>query len=763
MPQLPARVLVAVTLLSVGVFVSPATARAGTADSAPPSRPAAEDGGDAEPDQDPRRLVVTLAAHAPQPPAELREWRALTQDSFVPELNMVTYEVDQHRARALARRVRSHPAVHEVELDRVAHSFAEPNDPYWRHQWGLRRIGAPRAWDVNIGDAEVTIAVLDTGVDPSHEDLAGAVDPGRNFTDENGPTVTADRDGHGTNAAGVALARAHNGVGIAGACGRCTLLPVKTMRTAGEGHMSDVAEGVVWAADHGADVITMSLGSRSNLTAMRDAVAYAARRGVVMVAAAGNYGLPGGTSGTARTYPAAYDDVLGVAASQRDDTRRPASSHGSWVELAAPGCSPTIALHGGYTSYCGTSAAAPLVAGTVALGLSAEPQASRAQLHRAVTTTAAEVGYVERGRINAGAALDALLTMRDPPASDPHTDDDDAEAEAERADGVAIRRIAGSSRVETAARLSQHAFEPGVNRVYLATGATFPDALAAGAPAGVDRSPVLLAARDGLPAATRHELARLDPDQIIVVGGRAALSSATARAAGRAGTAEVHRVVGDTRFGTAARLATGRFDADGVETAYVATGLAFPDALAGVPAAVDDHAPVLLATRDTLPSATRAALAELDPERVEVLGGPAAISPAVTRQLSELGADVRRLAGPDRFGTAAAVARAHFDGSAPVVHLATGEAFPDALAGGPVAGMNGGPQLLVARDELPPVTAERLRALRPDEQLTLGGLAVISEDVEAEAATASAGEAGPHAETARLPETLVRWLLKPFR
>lgn len=769
MLRVPRSPLVAMMFFALVGFVATPAARGQPFEPEPdtPRRPPGSAPLDVEHHRDPRRLVVTLAAHAPHPPVAFREASELDQDSFVPQLNMATYEVPEHRAHALARWMGKHPAVHSVEFDTVARNFAiEPNDTHWDRQWGLRHIGAPRAWGSTTGDEEVTVAVLDTGVDASHDDLAGAVQSGRNFTDESGPHVTTDRDGHGTRTAGVALARTNNGAGIAGTCGACSVLPVKVMRTAGEGNMSDVAEGVVWAVDHGADVITMSLGSRSNLTVMRDAVAYAAAHGVTMVAAAGNYGLPGGTSGSTPTYPAAYDDVLGVAASLRDDTRRPASSHGNWVELAAPGCNPATDLGGAYTSYCGTSAAAPLVAGTLALAQAADPDASRARLTRAVTSTATEVGYVERGRIHAGAALDTLPTIRDQPASDGESAAERDDPDTEESGGVTIRRIAGTGRMETAARLSAYAFEPGVDRVYLATGTTFPDALAAGATAGVDRGPVLLAARNGVPEATRHELARLDPEQIIVVGGRAALSSATARAAGRAGDAELHRVVGGDRFETAANLALGRFGASGVDTAYVATGLEFPDALAGVPAAVDDHAPVLLATRDRLPASTRAALAELDPDRVEVLGGPAAISPAVARQLGELGADVRRLAGEHRFATAAEVARAHFDHTAPVVHLATGDDFPDALAGGPVAGMNGGPQLLVTRDALPSATAARLRALRPDEQLTLGGLGVISYDVEARAAEASAGDGdqgSPRTDTATLAETLIRWLTTPFR
>ncbi len=619
-----------------------------------------------------------------------------------------------------------------------------PNDPRWPDQWGLQRIEAPSAWTATTGDADVTVAVLDTGVDPDHPDLAANLTTGRDFTVAGGGgSDTDDHDdpatgqaGHGTMSAGVLAAVTDNDEGVAGTCWTCTVLPVRVMEPDGTGALSRIADGIVWAVDQGADVINLSLGSRDDLRVMREAVGYAVEHDVVLVSAAGNL------AGDTPIYPGAYDAVVGVAASTRDDTRSPFSSHGSWVDVAAPGCNPSTRPDGGYTStpFCGTSSAAPQVSGVMALALAANSDVTPWQAVAALGDAAQPVGdWVRHGRLDATATLDGLADVG-PASAPPRPDDQGGDGETGTEPGTARRRVAGTDRFDTAARLSQDRFEPGVDRVHVATGEAFPDALAAGAAAGAVDGPVLLAAEDTLPRPTRDELARLQPDEVVVVGGTGVLDESVRHAAGEAAGAPARRVAGRERFATAAELAVDAFP-DGAPVAYVATGQEFADALAGVPAAVAEGGPVLLTAEGHVPEATRQALTQLAPERIVVLGGTEAVSTSAGVELAGLAGPggAQRLAGTDRFATAAHVADAVFDPQPPTAHLATGTDFPDALAGGPAAAAVNSPLLLVTRQTLPAATADELQRLRPQANVTLGGSEVVSAAVETAAAEAAAG------------------------
>ncbi len=270
-----------------------------------------------------------------------------------------------------------------------------PNDPDWSQQWSLRQVDAPAAWALaRTATRPVVVAVVDSGVDPSHPDLQGALVPGADFADSTGSTV--DQYGHGTMVAGVIAARGNNGQGVAGVCWTCLIMPVKVLDANGTGSAASVAAGIRWAADHGANVINLSFILSSPDPAVEASIAYAHEQGVLVVAAAGNNG-----SGNA-TYPAAYPMVVSVAATDGADQLYPWSSFGSWVTLAAPGCALTTALGGGISSFCGTSAAAPLVAGLAALGYQAGA-ASEAQVEATLEQTAKPLpgAVVGSGRVNA--------------------------------------------------------------------------------------------------------------------------------------------------------------------------------------------------------------------------------------------------------------------------------------------------------------------------------------------------------------------------
>jgi subtilisin family serine protease len=307
----------------------------------------------------------------------------------------------EERAAALAE-LESDPAVEYAESDVVLQVLDTiPNDAKWSGQWGAQRIRAPAAWSITRGDSAVVIAVLDTGVTSGHPDLKGALVAGYDFV--NNDSVAADDHGHGTSTAGVSAARTNNTSGIAGTCWTCAIMPVKVLGANGSGSTSTVARGIAWAADHGADVINLSLGSTGATQTLADAVDYATSKGVVVVAAAGNSGS------TTRFYPAAYPNVVSVAGSMSSDNRYSWSNYGSWVRVAAPGCNLAPLLGGGYGNFCGTSSATPVVAGLVGLERALRPAATRAEIEKALTKTVVRVGkYVATGRVSADGALRSL-------------------------------------------------------------------------------------------------------------------------------------------------------------------------------------------------------------------------------------------------------------------------------------------------------------------------------------------------------------------
>lgn len=301
--------------------------------------------------------------------------------------------VGAHSSQAAPRGRSSAPPQPKPVIE-IPLALTAPNDPDWSQQWGLRQIEAPAAWALTHGASRpVVVAVVDSGVDPAQPDLQGALVPGADFADSTGST--ADQYGHGTMVAGVIAARGNNGQGIAGVCWVCLVMPIKVLDANGAGTATGVAQGIRWAVDHGASIINMSFVLSGPDADVEDAIAYAHAHSVLVVAAAGNSG-----SGDP-TYPASYPFVVSVAATDASDALYPWSTHGSWVTLAAPGCTTTTALGGGFASFCGTSAAAPLVAGLAALGYEAGAP-SEAALEAALERTATPLpGDVGSGRVDA--------------------------------------------------------------------------------------------------------------------------------------------------------------------------------------------------------------------------------------------------------------------------------------------------------------------------------------------------------------------------
>lgn len=302
-------------------------------------------------------------------------------------------------------------------------------------------------------------------------------------------------------------------------------------------------------------------------------------------------------------------------------------------------------------------------------------------------------------------------------------------------------RVAGVDRVATSVEVSRRHWKT-ASEALLATGGDYPDALAAGAlAAGLD-APLLLTGPAALPAAVAKELERLEVERVRVLGGQVAVSDEVLAELEDLGV-EVERIAGAERYATArdAVLAAGLGRAGEVA---LASGVGYADAVsAGALTASPARVPTLLTDPDGLPDATKAALADLKARRVLVLGGEAAVSGAVVRELLDLGLEVERLAGPDRFATSAAVAAASLerfgDGTRPVV-IATGWAFPDALTAGPLAAHLGGPLQLVDTADLAASSAARTLLVDGagvfDQAVIVGGEQAVSDDVLGEVAAA---------------------------
>jgi subtilisin family serine protease len=327
-----------------------------------------------------------------------------------PMAGAVTVEVPADQAGEAADALRADPAVSYVEPDHLAHmTTVTPNDPSYAGQWGIAKTRVNTAWGSTVGSPTVTVAVLDTGV-AALPDLAGRLLPGKDFV--NNDSAADDDNGHGTMTAGVIAAGGANGVGIAGICWACRILPVKVLGSAGSGTYSNIAAGIRYAADAGADIINMSLGGSADGQVLRDAVAYAVGKGALVISAAGNDGS------SAPHYPAAIPSVLAVGGSTAADGRYSWSNWGpSWVDLAAPGCNPAQGINGVVGQFCGTSSATPFTSGVAALLASTSPQPTAAAIRIALMSTASKLAgnwvATGSGRVDAAAALTALAASDD--------------------------------------------------------------------------------------------------------------------------------------------------------------------------------------------------------------------------------------------------------------------------------------------------------------------------------------------------------------
>ena len=372
--------------------------------------------------------------------AQLHASQRTTVVGEISQIGVQILSVPPGEVEAKIAALRADPRVEYAEPDYIAQPAYEPNDPYYGNgtQWGPQKISAPQAWDLSTGDSKVVIAVVDFGVDLQHPDLAtkmwtnpgeipdnGLDDDGNDYVDDvygwdfaNDDHDPQDDYGHGTHVAGITAAATDNGVGIAGVAFNSSIMAVKVGDgTTGTAAYSDIAYGIMYAADNGAKAINLSLGGYFYSALLEAVVNYAWDAGCVVVGAVGNNNV------SDSFYPAAYDNVIGVSATNQNDAKASWSNYGSYISVAAPGVSIYSTYWNGSSTYAymsGTSMSAPHVAGLAGLLFAQDGNRSNATVRSLIESTADDLGdagwdqYYGYGRINAYKALGRTSAVIEP-------------------------------------------------------------------------------------------------------------------------------------------------------------------------------------------------------------------------------------------------------------------------------------------------------------------------------------------------------------
>ncbi len=609
--------------------------------------------------------------------------------------------------------------VRSAEPDVMRTSTVVPNDPRFSEQWYLQTPGSstqgidlPSAWDITRGSSSVVVAVIDTGR-LDHPELSGRLVDGYDFVSQT--KNSKDGDGwdsdetdvgdwsesddplytctvgdpfkssswHGTHVSGIIAANADNSVGIAGVAPNVRVQHVRVLGTCG-GRTSDEAVAIRWAAGLPVDgvplnptpakVINLSLGSQTACAAVEQAaIDEAVAAGVTVVVAAGNAGLDLDTNDFA---PSKCANVISVAALRFDGSRASYTNYGSSIDVAAPGGPGGIlSLQNGGTRTAdsswtygykqGTSMSTPIVSGIAALVLSVNPNLTPAQVESIIESSArpfptgvstpcssnpSDTFHCGTGIADAGAAL-RLAAQQLPQDSTPST------------------RL-GSTGDRFTTNLAVEALADRTD-VILVSGSVYPDGLAASALAKQENADIVLVPPTGLGSEQIAAIVRENPQTVWILGGPQAIPTSvetqltTSTSLGGAGldSSRIERVFGATRYDTAVEVSK-RIDTIAYlaaqPTAIIVRGDSFADAVIAGPAAfgitggIGSH-PVFLVNRDTIPAGVVEQLRARQITNVLVVGGTSVVSEAVRLGIQSLGINTTRVAGPDRYATAAAL------------------------------------------------------------------------------------------------------------
>lgn len=577
--------------------------------------------------------------------------------------------------------------VHVAEPNYIIESSFVPQEPGYNEQWHLRKINMEKAWDETKGSDGITVAVIDGGLQADHPDLKGNILQTLNAA-EGGKPVTVDKQG--THVAGIISASLNN-QGIAGIAPNVKLLPIDVFKGK-EANVYDVAAAVNYAADHGADVINLSLSTPNYSQVLHDSVGYARSKGAVIVAAAGNdgYDIP--------EYPAAFESVVSVASTDSRDVRSNFSNYGSTIDISAPGEGIYSTVTGsGYGLMRGTSMAAPVVSGAAALILSKNPLLSPDRVSSILMKSTIDLGDKGKDIYFGNGRIDVEMVMKNTP--------------------VPVDRFDGANRYEVAVNVSKKGWSTS-DTVIVASGFAYADVLAATPLAYQHNAPILLTQSNKLTDSTKIRIQELKAKKVIIIGGHKSVHDNVAKEIKKiAGTVE--RIGGDNRYQVAKNIAE---KLPNQSQAVIANGTAYADGMAIASYAARNKIPILLTTANSLPQPTIDAMQ--NKETTIVVGGEKSISENVVRQLPS----PTRIGGRTRFDVAANITKTYYNESNSAF-ISNGYAYADALSGAVLAAKQNLPTMFTDAGSLPNPTKEAIRSNHMKNFTVLGGTKSVSNQV----------------------------------
>lgn len=597
-----------------------------------------------------------------------------TQSSDKNEATFEVVSVPSKDVPATLSKFNNNKNVDYAEVDQLVYTQATlPNDTYFNNQsQDFQVMKVLKAWENYNPTEEVTVAIVDSGIDLKHPELRSRLIEGKNFINEGEPPV--DTSGHGTHVAGLVGAVTNNKMGIASAAEKVKLMPVKVF----EGkttYMSTVIQGIRYAADNGAEIINLSLGSYSNMQALEDAIDYAVDKGALVVGAAGN------DDEHAVLYPATYSNVLAVGSVDSTTlTRSTFSNYGGTVDVSAPGTNIFSTWMGGYETLDGTSMSTAIASSVSSMVKQQYPFLKGLQVKDVLensTTPLPEVDLLGTGLINAEEALNYVQTKN---------------------------RLYGMTSVETAVEISKNGWPSleekeltiGGNKmngsfVILASGDSFPDSLAASPLGSHLDSPILLVKNNRLSESVKEELKRLNPSHVLMIGGGNAISQEVENEIKNL-SIEINRIFGVDRYETA--VAINNAIPYTTNKAFVVSGQNYPDALSIASYSGSMQYPVLFVQKVKVPQSVRTYMKENEITKTYVIGGQGILSNKVVDNLP----GPFRIYGVDRYETNYKVHQTFASEESDSVYFATGGKYPDALSISPLAARTNSPVVLVDKN-----------------------------------------------------------------
>jgi thermitase len=354
-----------------------------------------------------RLLVAVRAQSDAAAVAETLRGQGASVEGEIPQIGVKIIKVPEHVTDRVREALTRSGNFVFVEPEGIARASETPNDPNFAAQWHLTKIDAPNAWAISKGATGAPIAIIDSGVDPAHPDLASRLVPGWSFLLNN--SDSRDVLGHGTKTAGTVAAAANNALGVAGVSWLNPVMPLVVLDSSNFASYSNIAKAITYAVDRGVRIISISIGGTTSSFTLQSAVDYAWKKNSVVIASAGNNGS------TAMTYPAACKNAIAVGATDANDALASFSNRGAWVDLVAPGVSiMTTTKGGGYGAVSGTSFSAPMTAGVAALILALRPSMTPSQVESQLKQSATDLGpagfdsLYAAGRLNAYKAVSNL-------------------------------------------------------------------------------------------------------------------------------------------------------------------------------------------------------------------------------------------------------------------------------------------------------------------------------------------------------------------